>query len=376
MKKIVFFNSTMQAGGPARVINLWSNFFVNRGYDVEVVSNINVSLFYDFDHRVKYSILGIDKFRQTNKIKTLLRIFNFLKKRKSEVLIFSKGLYIPYLFFLKYFGLIDKSLKLVYVIHGGTSDFKILYNNLAHYMINKTFDNIIVNYDDYNNYSKPISKSLKRKIVDLVFDNAVDRLKKKITYMTNPVTFKTKETPTYEEKIVLAIGRLDYVKGFDLLIQGWGQIYHKYPDWKLRIVGSGDQKEFLEKCIEELSLNNCVEMLPTSSDIMSLMLNSSIYAMSSREEGLPMVVIEAMECALPIVAFKNIGASYLINNKENGLLCEIGDIDGLAANLELLILDKNLRIMLGSKSKEMVSQYYIENLVSAWNDILYEGDRS
>ncbi len=64
MQKIVFFNSTMQMGGPARVINLWSNYFVDNGYEVEVVSNIDVPLFYHFDGSIKYSILGIDKFQQ------------------------------------------------------------------------------------------------------------------------------------------------------------------------------------------------------------------------------------------------------------------------------------------------------------------------
>ena len=63
-KKIVFFNSTMEIGGPARVISLWGTYFVNKGYDIEVVSNIDVPLFYEFDKRIKYSVLGIGKFKQ------------------------------------------------------------------------------------------------------------------------------------------------------------------------------------------------------------------------------------------------------------------------------------------------------------------------
>jgi len=370
MIKIVFFNATMEMGGPARVINLWSNYFVNNEHEVEIVSNINVPLFYDFDKRVKYSILGIDKFKQKSKIKTIFKIYNFLRNRKNEVLIFNKGLYVSYLFTLKKMGLIDKSLKLVYIAHGGSSDFKTMYNSLLNYMINYTFDNIIALIDDYDNYNKRILMSKKRKIVNAIIPEYFSEIRKKITYIVNPVTFRSDIIPTYNEKVVLAVGRLDYIKGFDLLIESWKSIAKEYPQWKLKIVGSGDEKLALENQIKDLSLEKYIEMIPQQKDVKSLYLNSSISVMSSREEGFGMVTIEAMECGLPIVAFKNVGSLFLVKDNKNGLLCDIGDIEQLAINIKSLIADKSLRERMGKKSKELVKEFYIENIEQKWKPIL------
>ena len=370
MKKIVFFNSSIQMGGPARIINLWCNYFSNKQYELEIVSNIDAPVFYDFDKSVKYSVLGIDKFKQKSKLKTLYKIYFFLKNRRNEVLIFNKGFYIGYLYILKQLRLLDNSLNIVYVVHGGTSDFKIIYNNLTIFMMHKTFKHLIVNYDDYDDFNKNVPKSIKRKFVDTLIKNNFSNVRPKITYLLNPATFKSSKTPTYDEKVVLAIGRLDFVKGFDLLIEAWGIIANQYPDWSLRIVGSGEEENNLRNSIKKLKLESNIEMIPTSFDIKTLFLNSSVYAMSSREEGLPMVVIEAMECGLPVVAFKSIGATLLVNENENGYLSEIGDINDLAKNLERLILDKQLRQTLGLNSKKMAEQYHIENIASPWNDIL------
>ena len=364
MKKIVFFNSTMQMGGPARVINLWGNYFVNNGYRVEVVSNIDVPLFYEFDTRIQYSILGIDKFNQSSKIKTLFKIYGFLKNRKNEILVFNKGLYITYLFFLKKLGLIDNSLQLVYFAHGGSSDFKSMYNNFTNFMINHTFDNIIALHNDYDNFSLK-SSAFKRKIINTVFLNNWNLISEKISYIPNPVTFRVNGTVSYSHKTIVAVGRLDKIKGFDLLIESWRLINQKYEEWILKIVGSGIEEEALKE--QAKNIQN-IQFISEQKDIKKEYLSSSIYVMSSREEGMPMVIVEAMESGLPIVAFNNVGAKYLV--KENGLLCEVGDVKTLADNLEKLINNKNLREMYGEKSKKMAKNFYIESLITKWDKIL------
>jgi len=362
MKKIVFFNSTMQMGGPARVISLWSNYFINQSIDVEIVSNIDVPLFYKFDENIKYSILGIDKFKQKSKIKTLFSIYSFLKNRENEILVFNKGLYIIYLFFLKKMGLINKSLKLVYFAHGGSSDFKTMYNNGINYMINFTFDRVITLHDDYDTFDYKESK--KRKMINSLFLNKWEDLKNKITYIPNPVTFRSEQGVDYENRVILAVGRLDKIKGFNLLIESWQSIAKKYPNWKLKIVGSGEEEKYLKYLAK--GIEN-IEFLSEQKNIKREYLSSSIYAMPSIEEGFGMVVVEAMECGLPIVAFDNVGAKFLV--KDNGLLCKIKNIICLSESMEKLILDKNLRETLGKKSKEEVKQFYIENLSSKWKEI-------
>ena len=370
MKKIVFLNSTMQAGGPARVINLWSNHFIDKGYDVEIVSNIDVPLFYDFNKKVKYSILGIDKFQQRSRTRTFFKIFKFIDKRRNEIHIYNKALYIPYLYLLKKIGLIDKSIKLVYFAHGGSSDFITLYDNFKNYMIACTFDNVIALHNDYDSFdSSTVKKTFKRKIIDKIFKDYWQEIASKIVYIPNPVTFYVENPSNLMQKNVLAVGRLDKVKGFDLLIKSWKLICDDVGEWRLRIIGSGQEEDNLKRICEELDARN-IEFIPQQFDIKQYYIDSSIYVMSSIEEGYGMVVIEAMECGLPIVAFDNVGAKFLVKHGRNGLVSRTGDIATLSTNLKKLIDDFNLRLEFGKTSKEYAKKFHIENISPKWESIL------
>ena len=370
MNKFTFFNSSMNVGGVPRVISLWSNYFVEHNYEVEIVSNIESELFYDFDQKIKYSVLGIDRFKQNNFLKTLVKIYRFFKDRKNETMVFNKSLYIPYLYLLKKFKCIDTTDKLVYFAHGGSSDFITMYDNLRNYMIANTFDHIIALHDDYDSFDKSsIRKSLKRKIVDFIIKNQWIEVKSKIVYIPNPVTFYSNEASTLLQKNILAVGRLDKIKGFDLLIKAWKLICEDHKDWKLNIVGSGEEEDNLKKLCDELNIEN-IELIPQQANIKDYYLNSSIYVMSSREEGMPMVVVEAMECGLPIVAFDNVGAKFLVRHAENGLMCKVGDVETLSKNLKELIDDDLLREKFGKKSKEYAKAFHIENIAYKWEPII------
>lgn len=370
MKKIVFLNSTMQAGGPARVINLWSNHFIDKGYDVEIVSNIDVPLFYDFNKKVKYSILGIDKFQQRSRTRTFFKIFKFIDKRRNEIHIYNKALYIPYLYLLKKIGLIDKSIKLVYFAHGGSSDFITLYDNFKNYMIACTFDNVIALHNDYDSFDcSTVNKTFKRKIIDKIFKDYWQEIASKIVYIPNPVTFYVENPSNLMQKNVLAVGRLDKVKGFDLLIKSWKLICDDIGEWRLRIIGSGQEEYNLKRICEELDVRN-IEFIPQQLDVKQYYVDSSIYVMSSIEEGMPMVVIEAMECGLPIVAFDNVGAKFLVKHGKNGLVCRTGDIATLSKNLKKLMDDFDLRLEFGKTSKEYAKKFHIENISPKWESIL------
>lgn len=330
MRQIVFFNSSIEVGGPGRVISLWSNYFNKKGFNVEIVSNIETKPFFRHHKNIKISFLGIEKFKQKNFLISIFRIFNFLKYRRDQLLIFNKGLYIPYLYLLKKFGLINRSLKLIYYIHGGSSDLKVIYDNLRIHMINNTFDKVIALHDDYGKYKNPIKKNFKRKLLDFIFPLSSRIVcKKKIVYIPNPLSFSIKSKIKYRSKIILSVGRLDPVKGFDLLIKSWDLIYQKHLDWKLQIIGSGEQKIKLLNLINKNNTKN-IELIDQKKSIKSFYENASIYAMSSREEGFPMVLLEAMSAGLPIVGFKNVGAKALIKDKNNGFLVKSNDIKGFA----------------------------------------------
>ncbi len=359
MKKFVFFNSTLNIGGPARVISLWAKYLSSIGHEVEVVSNCDHSTKFEFGEKIKISTLGIDLGVQRSRINTLMKIKKFLMPRKNEVLIFNKSLYTIYVLALKYLKLIDKSNILVYYVHGGSSDFLNLYSNFRSYLMLKTYDFFIILHDDYLDFEIK-NKKLKK----FLHKYQWPRIKEKSFFIPNPVSFLHNSIINYNSKNVLAVGRLDYIKGFDLLINAWSLIEGDYKDWKLKIVGSGAELQNLLDLIAQLNLKN-IEILPETQNIIDHYRDASIFVLSSREEGQPMVVLEAMECGLPIVAFKNVGSQFLV--KDNGYLCDINDLKSFSNNMVKLIKDANLRMELGGISKENAKQFHPEFVQLMWD---------
>ena len=104
-------------------------------------------------------------------------------------------------------------------------------------------------------------------------------------------------------KRVIAVGRLDYQKGFDRLIMAWEKVHEIIQDWRLDIFGQGEWKDILQKMIDERGLQDCIKLNAPTKNIGAEYANSSMLVMSSNYEGFPMVMIEAMACGLPVVSF-------------------------------------------------------------------------
>ena len=370
MKKIVFFNSSNEAGGPARVISLWANFFIKSGYKIEIVSNLKTIPFFFLNDEIKLSSLGIEKFRQKNRFRTLWKLYRFIHPRKNQYLIFNKAIYIPYLFFLKKLWLIDDSIKLIYFIHGGSSDLKVYYNNCKTFMIKNTFQKVIASHNDFENYTLPIKKKFIRKIIDSIFFiDSNQKILKKIFYIPNPVSFPISNEENKKDKIILSVGRLDYIKGFDILIKAWGMIFKKHSDWKMQIVGSGEEKERLENLIFNNDIKN-VELIPEQNCIENYYKKSSIYVMSSREEGFPMVLLEAMASGLAIISFANVGAKAIIDDDKTGILVKLLDEKQLSLAISKLIEDKQIRKRISINANLKAKSYDINNIKPKWDKIL------
>ncbi len=140
--------------------------------------------------------------------------------------------------------------------------------------------------------------------------------KANIIAIPNPVTI---ELPTiinpHKEKLFLAVGRLTHQKGFDLLLQAWAQVTNLHPDWRLHIVGDGEDKKMLEQLRRDLNIEASTELLPNTNNIAEHYQQAAFFVMSSRFEGLPLVLIEAQAYGLPIVSFNcDTGPEEIIRN--------------------------------------------------------------
>lgn len=190
----------------------------------------------------------------------------------------------------------------------------------------------------------------------------------KVSVISNPVTFDTniKTAPLTNKKIITA-GRLVYQKNYKSLINTWKIVDQKHPDWQLEIWGDGVLKNELSKLINTLGLNNKVLLMGYTNDVISQMQKASGYVLSSLFEGMPLVLIEAMSCGLPIVSYTcRCGPKDLIEHGKNGFLCEVNDETKLAEYICSIIEDDRLRIRMGQASKKKSEEFRIEKIATQW----------
>lgn len=171
-------------------------------------------------------------------------------------------------------------------------------------------------------------------------------------------------------KQIISVGRLNYQKGYDRLIRAWQIVHKAHADWELKIFGGGELKDELRKLISDLNLNDSVRIYAPVKDIYSEYRKSSIYVLSSRYEGLPMVLLEAMKCGLPIVSFTcKCGPRDLIADGVNGLLIPEGDIEQLAAGIIRLIENSEQRIEMGRQAHISSLQYDEPVIMQKWESL-------
>lgn len=190
----------------------------------------------------------------------------------------------------------------------------------------------------------------------------------KVSVISNPVTFDTniKTAPLTNKKIITA-GRLVYQKNYKSLINTWKIVDQKHPDWQLEIWDDGVLKNELSKLINTLGLNNKVLLMGYTNDVISQMQKASGYVLSSLFEGMPLVLIEAMSCGLPIVSYTcRCGPKDLIEHGKNGFLCEVNDETKLAEYICSIIEDDRLRIRMGQASKKKSEEFRIEKIATQW----------
>ncbi|WP_084961074.1 glycosyltransferase [Thermoactinospora rubra] len=185
---------------------------------------------------------------------------------------------------------------------------------------------------------------------------------------------------TQEHPVVVAAGRLVSQKGFDLLIPAFGQVVRRHPDWRLRIFGTGPRGDRLQALIDELGLGEHVRLMGRTAAMDRELARASVFVLSSRFEGLPMVMIEAMSHALPVVAFDcPTGPADVLTDGEDGVLVPPQDVDALAAALDRLLADRDLRVRMGAAAAVTARAYSPEVVMPMWEELferLLEGRAS
>lgn len=187
----------------------------------------------------------------------------------------------------------------------------------------------------------------------------------------NSLPFTSGQVSNCHAKRIIAVGRLAQQKGFDLLLQAVHLIKNQMNGWTVEVFGEGENKDMLLQMSKNLGVSSIVHFQGYTSDVQEQMLQSSIYIMSSRFEGMPLVLLEAQSCGLPIISFDcKEGPSEIVEDGKSGYLVKPFDIKEMSEKLLDLMGDEQKRVAFGKQAKLHSQNYSTENIKKLWMDLL------
>lgn len=369
MKILYCLHGTFNSGGMERIVINKANYLAQHGYYVIIVTTEqkNRVPFFSIHPCIECIDLGINyeddvyknffkklvSFRK--KIKShRFRLESLLIEKKADIVVSTFGNEVVFLPFLH-----DHSKKIV-EIHFS----KFFRKQLARKGIWKIVDYFRTCQDDriISKYDKFVCLTNEDR---QYWGYKSDR--NNIMAIPNFINYYPVAKTDLVVKQVIAVGRLSYQKGYDRLIDAWKIVSHRFPEWKLRIFGSGELYSELSKQIQINRLEGHIEIQQPTSRIYEEYLKSSLFLLSSHYEGMPMVLLEAFSCGLPVVSFNcKCGPNDLIDDGVNGFLVEEGDVLAFADKIMKVLENEELRKQMGQEAYKTSLCYSEEIIMGKW----------
>lgn len=192
---------------------------------------------------------------------------------------------------------------------------------------------------------------------------------KNMTYVYNPLSFRSERKSTCKKKRIIAVGSWTPAKGMDQLLEAFALIASRYPDWHVDLYGSGQDEQLLRNIIAANHMEGQVTLHEPCACIADKLVDASIYAFPSRSDGFGLVITEAMECGLPTVAMDCECGPREIVTENSGIIVPDKDIAAFSRALVRLMTDDILRKRMGKGAAEEVKRFYPDCIMPQWIDI-------
>lgn len=359
--KILIYIHRFTGGGAERVAALWATGFSNLGHEVIMVG-LDVepeSVSYHTDSRVRKILIGFDKSEHRGK-RITKRLASLRRVLKTENPDFAIGL---------------------------------MTSNSFELWLASLFLKIPIVNTEHNSFERPADApfNLKDKVEKFILTKlfkantllteadkrCLPSWQRNIYVLYNPLALTPVDEFPSKSKTIIAVGRIDawHYKGFDLLIDAWSKVASRFPDWRLKIVGAGNNTslEFLKNKAREGEVEKQFEICSFSKNIDEAYRDANIFVLSSRYEGFGLVLIEAMSQGCACIACDYNGRQReLVEDKKDALVCNAGDVETMANDIALLISNDELRNRI-QKNAIVRSHYFdITHVMDRWDNILKE----
>lgn len=373
MKIVYLYTQLTISGGADRVLTDKANYLAEHGYNITIIteSQMGRPIVFPLSPKVKMVDMGID-FNKQYEYNFLLRsviylkciqqykirLKELLKKLKPDIVITLMGRSLDFITSIN-----DDSIKIgeahttkahlrsYHLLEARGGLYKILAKQLR---------------------KKQIANASKLSALVLLTPQDADDWKgvTKTYVIANAMHYMPHENSTLTNKQAIMVGRYNDAKGYEFIVEAWSIVHQKHPDWKLNIYGSGELHDDVERWIKERELEETMIMHEPTNQITQKYLESSICVMSSRYEGFPLVIMEAMACGVPCVSFDSpFGPRNIIKDGEDGILVDYLNSQALAENICKVIEDEQLRKRLGEKAKQNIQRFSQDAIMKQWTDL-------
>lgn len=358
MKKICFFSGDItRSGGTERVTVEVANGLskLNDKYSIYILSlfNTNSTTFFKITNNVEQHCLFNNSVNyKKNYIKIVLNIRKFLKENEIDIFVDVDSILdifsVPATRFMK--------TKLVSWEHFNFyENLGVKFRDIGRKLASKYADHILTITEEDLGYFK---------------ENL--HIKGTISNIYNPITLNTSRYQyNTQSKIIISAGRLTYQKGFDRLVDVASEVFRENDDWTWIVLGEGEDRYLIEDKIKKYNLQEKIVLKGNVSNIEDYYKESAIFVLTSRFEGLGMVILEALNNDIPVISFDcPVGPKEIIKDGENGYLIPQNNINEMANKINLLIQDDQRRISFSKCARKGLEKFDVNTIIKEWDSLL------
>ena len=353
--------SSLAPGGAERVMSTMANYWVEKGWDITLVTLCDgTGFFYPLDQRVKRIALNAagqsmsvlkavcNNTRRIVKLRTAIRssapdaVISFLDHINVLVLLATRGLGVPV---------------------------------VVSERIDPSWHDIGKVWESLRNLAYPWADAVVVQTRGALTWASSRISAERSVVIPNPVclapSWLGQECGSFSMPFLLAMGRLEEQKGFDLLLRAVARVLPDFPIWSMVILGEGPQRRELEELARELGLDGRVQFPGRHANPIAVMRQAELFVLSSRFEGFPNALCEAMAAGLPAVSFDcPSGPGAIIRHGVDGILVRPGDVSGLAAAMRELMAHPERRKELAARAVDIVERFGLKKVMSMWEQLL------
>ena len=353
---------SLNSGGAERVISNMANYWAAKGWKINLLTfdDNSKKTFYDLDPKISHIPLGIAGYSPN----PIMGIWNNLTRIQSlrTVIIKSKpNVVISFMNQTNEIVLLATRWLNVPVVVSERND-----------PASQTTGKI---WEQLRQWTYPLADRI---VVQTkrAGDYFSSKLQKRICVIPNPVLLPPDEQEISDKlssgkRSLIAMGRLVPQKGFDMLLEAMAKLKDRYPEWTLTILGEGELRSQLESLRNELGLGDRVHLLGRVKNPHVFLKQADIFIMSSRFEGFPNALCEAMACGLPVISTDcPNGPREIIRDGVDGILVPNEDVSALAVAMERLMCEEKERKRLAERAKEVTERFGLEKVMLIWESLI------